>query len=227
MASFGLIASTAPRGSDAILTHLRPFLTAVTMQLVGITVTFAIIDRLQRRAKQRWYFPPTYLSPVPRWQSMSGIVVWTVVLGWWAAIPLTWPLVPGRAAADLVLAPGWYVVYWAVLLLMVAGIVQRGINLVRPDWNWLPPAARLAINVLALALLVVMASRSPYVAVADPDAAAPGVVQLARGLNGVIRWALVGVSPFYLVFNVGLHAWFCAQHIGDRLRRRCGRHYSS
>jgi len=73
---------------------------------------------------------------------------------------------------------------------------------------------------MAVRALVVMASRSPYVAVADPANAAPGVGQLARGLNDLIWWAVVGVSPFYLVFNVGLNAWFCAQHIGYRLRRQ-------
>ena len=109
--------------------------------------------------------------------------------------------------------------YWPVLLLIAVGIVQRAINLARPDWNWLPHAGRLTISVLALALLSFMLTRYPYVAVADPTSA-PGLAQLATGLNDLIWWALAGVSPFYLLVNVGLNAWFCAQHFGYALRRR-------
>lgn len=199
---------------------LRPFLTAAVSQFVGLTVTFSIVDRLQRRSKQRWYFPPVYLSPIPRWQSVSGLIVWTIIMGWWAAVPLVPSIALGSAASLLTLAPGWYAIYWPVLLLMVAGVAQRAINLARPDWNWLPPASRLATSVVALALLYFMLSRYPYLAVADPAHATPQVSQLATGLNDLIWWALVGISPFYLLFYAGLNAWFCAQHVGYALRRR-------
>jgi hypothetical protein len=199
---------------------LRIFLTAVTMQFVGITVTFVIIDRLQRRSEQKWYYPPVYLAPIPRWQSVSGLIAWTVVIGWWAAIPLAPFLILGAAANDLVLTTGWYVVYWPVFVLILAGIVQRAINLARPDLNWLPPAVRLVTGVVGLALLFVMFDNPPYVTVADPANASSRVVQLSAGLNGLIRWAVIGIAPFYLLFNVGLNAWFSAQHIGYALRRR-------
>jgi hypothetical protein len=65
-----------------------------------------------------------------------------------------------------------------------------------------------------------MASHSPYVAVADPANATPREVQLVMGLNDLIRWGLIGIAPFYLLFNVGINAWFCVQHVGYALRQR-------
>jgi hypothetical protein len=199
---------------------LRPFFTAALLQFVGLTATFSIVDRLQRRSKQRWYFPPVYLTPVPRWQSASGIVAWTIFVVWWAAVPLAPALLLGRAASDLALAPGWFALYWPVLLLILAGISQRAVNLARPDWNWLPPSWRLVTSLIGFGVLYFAFSRYPYVAIADPAHADMRLVQLVRGLNDLMRWALIGIAPFYLLFNVGLNGWFCWQHLAYARRRR-------
>jgi hypothetical protein len=199
---------------------LRSFLTAAVMQFVGLTATFSIVDRLQRRSKQRWYFPPVYLTPVPRWQSASGIVAWTVFVVWWAAVPLAPALLLGGAASDFALAPGWYALYWPVLVLILAGIAQRAINLARPDWNWLPASWRLATSLAGFGVLYFAVSRYPYLAIADPAGADLRMAQMATGLNDLMRWVLIGISPFYLLFNVGLNGWFCWQHVAYALRQR-------
>ncbi|HEU4687281.1 MAG TPA: hypothetical protein VFS23_02915 [Vicinamibacterales bacterium] len=198
-----------------------PFLTTVGCQFVGLTVIFSIIDRWQRRSKQKWYFPPVYLQPIPRWQSASGLVVWTVMTIVWAAVPMVPSLVLGEAAAagSLRLAPGWSALYWPLLAALLLGLAQRAINLVRPDWNWLLPALRLAANVLPLALLYFMQSRYPYIVVADPANTPADVARGVTGLNDLIWWVLVGVSPFYFLTLGAINAWLCAQHVRYVLRR--------
>jgi hypothetical protein len=192
---------------------VRPFLTTIAAQFVGLTLTFSIIDRLQRRSHQRWYFPPAYLQPVARWDSAAGLIVCTAFLAAWTAIPFVRSLLPGGGASALVLLPGWYGLYWSVMLLAAVGSAQRAINLVRPDWNWLLPAVRLTTNIAALALIYVTQAAYPYVAVADPAAN-------AKGLNDLIWWALVGVAPFYCLTHIGIWGCLFAQHVGHYLRRR-------
>jgi hypothetical protein len=161
-----------------------------------------------------------YLQPIPKWQSASGLIVWTTMTVWWAAVPVMPSLVLGNAASDLHLASGWYALYWPLLLALLLGVAQRAINLARPDWNWLQPVLRLAANVLPLALLYFMQSRYPYIAVFDPANSPPDLAQRVTGLNDLIWWVLVGVSPFYLLTNAAINTWFCAQHACYALRRR-------
>jgi hypothetical protein len=197
-----------------------PFLSTIGGQFIGLTVIFSIIDRWQRRSKQQWYFPPVYLQPIPKWQSASGLIVWTVMASWWAAVPLMPSLVLGQAAEQLRLAPGWYALYWPLLLALLLGLSQRAINLARPDWNWLQPVLRLAANVLPLALLYFMQSRYPYIAASEPANTTESLALRVAGLNNLIWWGLVGVASFYFLAGAVINGWFCAQHVCYALRRR-------
>jgi hypothetical protein len=194
-----------------------PFVTTVVAQFLGLTLTFAIIDRLQRRSRQRWYFPPAYLQPVPRWHSVSGLIVFAGFLAMWTIVVPS--LVPEGVAPDLTLTSGGYALYWSVLILLVAGIAQRAINLARPDWNWLLPTARLATNVGGLAMLYFLQAAHPYVAVAAPAATEPLTTQASQ-LNDFIWWVLVGIAPFYFLTYVGIWGWYVAQYVCYVLRRR-------
>jgi hypothetical protein len=108
-----------------------------------------------------------------------------------------------------------------VLILLAAGVAQRAINLVRPDWNWLLPAARLATNVVGLALLYFLQSAYPYVTVAAP-AAAEQATTMASQLNDFVWWVLVGIAPFYFLTYIGIWGFYVAQHVCYALRRRQG-----
>jgi hypothetical protein len=68
-----------------------PFVMCV--QFVATTIVFAAIDafgrREQRAGERRRYlsFLPHYLQPIPRWQSVAGLVVLGTTALWWAAWP--------------------------------------------------------------------------------------------------------------------------------------------
>jgi hypothetical protein len=111
------------------------FLLSIFLQFVVVTGIFLIVDRLQRNSRQHWSFPPTHLQPAPRWQSISGIVLWSIAsISWAAVLHFPWLLL-GSAAANVKLGPVWNTFYVPVLLLFLAGLAQRCINLVRPQWN--------------------------------------------------------------------------------------------
>ncbi len=126
-------------------------------QLVLVTLIFACIDRFQGRSREKgsdnWRFPPAYLQPIPRWQSLAGLVLFTVTGVWWALAPRVPALMFGRAADRLGLAPSWWILYWPVLTLLTMSAAQRAATLVHPEWNRLQPATRLVTNLGCLALL--------------------------------------------------------------------------
>ncbi len=213
--------------SNVAASEPRPFFMAVVAQFVVITVTFSIIDFLQRRSKtvevagardMSWRFPPAYLREVPRWQSRSGFIAWSLLSAWWAALPYAPSLLLGTATSYVQFSPAWSTFYWPVLFLLLAGVAQRAANSARPDWNWLLPVTRLGINLVGLALVYPMVRSAPYF-VALPSAGAAGDL-VARGLELATYWTVAwGFSVAFLI-QVGLNGWQCLQHARFLRRQR-------
>jgi len=100
---------------------LRPAL----IQLVCVTLTFTILNLVRRKFPQPWYYPPAELArmlPIPRWVSISGLLVWIAFTLWWTAVPFFPRLLLGSAAGYLELAPPWHRFYLPILCLLAAGI---------------------------------------------------------------------------------------------------------
>jgi hypothetical protein len=198
-------------------TGMRPFLFSVCSQFVAVTLVFILVDFFQRRTRQQWSFPPAYLQPIPRWRSAAGLAFWIIATAWWVTVL---PRVFGSTAADVALAPVWQTIFWPTLLLALVNVGQRSINLVRPDWNWLQPAAGLATNGLGLVLLFVILGSEPYVLVSAAAADPVSAAEKARGINLAIWWSLFSGLSFYLLANAGINAWLCVQHASYVIRRR-------
>jgi hypothetical protein len=96
----------------------------------------------------------------------------------------------------------WHVFYVPIVLLSIVGLTHQVVSLMRPQWTWLPPAARLMTTVLSLLLLnfIINAASAtpggewhPFIVVADSAAhAAASSAQKLAQLNRVS--ALVNVS---------------------------------
>jgi hypothetical protein len=196
------------------------FLVPILMQFVVVTGIFVIIDRLQRNSHQHWSFPPAHLQPIPRWQSISGIVLWTVVSIWWAAVPHFPWLLLGSAVGSVKLAPVWEMFYAPILFLFLAGLAQRWINLLRPQWNWLLPATRLMTNGIALAIQYSIWKNLPAVVVADAATNSAHYKAVANGVNGLIQYGLLSWVWIYFFINSLWYVWLCAQHIRHWIRQR-------
>ena len=161
--------------------------------MVGIMVTqfaltttiFIAIDAFKQRSESRagWNFPPAYLQPVPRWQSISGFVCLSVVALWWALVPYAPVLMLGSAVNRIELAPGWTAFYWPVLLPLLIGGTQRLITFVEPRKSWLQSFTRLVTNAWGVALVYPFMLATPYVV---PIAGAGGDQLAARINSGAV-----------------------------------------
>lgn len=125
------------------LPSMSQFLFLASVQFACVTLLFILADRWERRS-HHWSTMAAHLQPIPRWQSVTGLGVWSVFVLWMVAAPVFPYLIFGPAAAHLKLVSGWTMFYVPVLLLLLAGLAQRWLNLVHPDRTWLLPATRLA-----------------------------------------------------------------------------------
>lgn len=206
---------------------VRMFVPPVLAQLICMTVLFAILNIFWRRFPQSWLFPPAALAPlqpVPRWSSMLGVVPWGIVSLWWLLIPFEPRLLFGTAAGSLKLAPAWQAFHVPILVLLLAGVAQRSVSLVRPRWTWLPPATRLAVNGLGLILQYFILASYPFVVVAGPSGDPARYRELAEVYNAVMLWGLFCWLWLLLLCNAIAHGWACVHHVRRwvRLGRLCG-----
>lgn len=192
------------------------------IQIFVVTLTFTILNLVRRKYPQSWYYPPAELArmiPIAPWVSISGICVWSLFTLWWALVPFFPGLLLGSAAKTLDLAPAWHRFYWPILLLLVAGIAQRAINVARPSWSALLPFARLLINGIALGLQYPMIKSYPYV-VAAAGSANEHVRQVAAAFNGTILWGVLSWMWVFHLISAVIYAWYCAPHLRKMLQRR-------
>lgn len=193
-----------------------------------VTFVFAALDffqaklRLVDKLSQRWdprSLPPAAKQRVRRSESIFGLIAGTVYVAWLLAVPYHPYLIFGPAASALRLAPEWHRFYLPVVVLAIAGLAQAAVNLVRPEWIWLPLVTRLASNVVVLVILrsIFKANSYVFVFVADPANGAryQTVAQIA---NVCIICALAAVT-IGLSIAVIVQAWQCLNEIRQWIRR--------
>jgi hypothetical protein len=182
---------------------------------------------IRRRFPKPWYYPPSEIAamlPVLRGYCVAGLVLWVPVLFWWLAIPHFPSLILGSAAAHLRLAPSWHNFYVPMLLLVLASITQRVLNLFRPDWTWLVPVMRLIINAASVPILYFLVFKSPtLVVVAEAFKGIPQYEKLAESVNGAIRWGILGPWLWiYAAIGALVYAWYSLPHIRRFMRSKPG-----
>ncbi len=195
------------------------FLIAASCQFIAVTIVFIILDIYHRKALQFWCLHLEHINPISRWQSAFGLILWSVYSGYWALIPYFPALIFGNVSG-LKLAPVWHEFYWPILLLLLAGVAQRAINLAYPGWNWLQPSVRLVVNIIGLGMLYFLLSGYPYILVENAATAMSQAKRLASVLNAVIKATLlIGFSIYWLI-NVCTLVALCIKHARYRWSRR-------
>lgn len=208
----------------AVFTNPLQIIVPLLFQVVLVTVIFMGFHTVRGwsrtgaapEARDAWLFPGAYLRPTPRWLSAMGLIVHGLVALWWGAVPRTPALAIGDAAAVVQLAPAWSQFYWPILALLLANIAHRAASLARPDWNWLRPAAVLAVNTLALGLLYPMLRAEPFFEAAATAGTNAAAHILVRTLNDYLWWYLLGFGSYWLI-NVFINARLCSQLVRYRL----------
>ncbi|HEY1581791.1 MAG TPA: hypothetical protein VGF73_01685, partial [Chthoniobacterales bacterium] len=182
--------------------------------LFVVTLLFAVIDAGLRKFDllQKWQgdWDPRKLpsaarqaKQVRRSSSIAGIVMQSLFILWWwkfAAIPY---VVATSAGAHLHFAPVVTSLYLPVLIIMFLNLAQHWINLMEPDWRWLPPATGMLTCALALFFLYPLLGSSPLITISEPsglplspDEAAQ--IQSLIAHSAVSLW--IGIAIFGAVF---------------------------
>jgi hypothetical protein len=203
------------------------FVFPVVIQVLCMTLAFMVMNVIRRKFPQPWYYPPSELAPmmpILRGYSVAGLILWGPVLLWWLALPHFPFLILGSTAAHLQLAPSWHIFYLPILLLILASIAQRVINLFRPGWTWLVPAMRLVINAAGVPILYFLVYKShTLVVVADAFRGIPPYENLAGEVNSKILWGILGPWLWiYAGISALVYAWYCRPHLRKLLRGKRG-----
>jgi hypothetical protein len=175
-----------------------------------ITLIMAILERTQSTLHlfEKWDLrslppAPKQSQPPSRAQTIFELIFGIVGLLWLLALPQYPFLILGPAAAFLKPAPMWHSLFLPMILLALAGLVRQCVSLMRPQWTWLLPAARLFNTVLGLVLVNFMIGAAaqtpngewhPYVVAANSVANSAqmnriaGIVNMSILLTLAVTW---------------------------------------
>ena len=163
------------------------FFCQLLIQFVVVTGIFTAVDTHFAKHPDRWdlrkpshgYYPNVAVAgesgQVPRMESISMLIALVVWLVWLRVMQSSPFLVLGPTAAFLKFAPVWHELYIPVVLLTFAGMLQAGINFVRPDWVRLRSYTRIGMGVAGVVLWSFLLKAGPWVVPGDATANLEGV----------------------------------------------------
>jgi hypothetical protein len=180
-----------------------------------VTLASAVLERMQAKTGllEEWNpqeLPPLAKRPqtVRRSESIAGLVFGAVFLAWWLAVPHDWRLVFGPGAGLFTVSPALQSYYVPVIVLTLLGMAQSVINLVRPQWTWLPPATRLITTAVALGIANSIKSAYPYVILTDAAARLARYEKVALIVNQIILASVV-ITEIVMLIMVIVYAFQC------------------
>jgi hypothetical protein len=229
--SFNLTLTIAAVVVVSLMIHapikLDAFIIPVLAQIICLTVVFTVLNLIRRKFPQPWYYPPAELAPmlpISRWYSLVGLIMWATVAIWWVAVPHFPQLILGSGASHLKLAPSWHRFYVPVLLLLLASMSQRVLNLFHPTWTWVIPVTRTMINGAAVPILCgLMFKSQTLVVLAEGIQSTTENQQLVENFNGLIRWGILGPWLWlYAGISAIVYAWYSVPHLRRLIRRMRG-----
>jgi len=144
-----------------------------------ITAIFTVMEQYSAKYPDRWHVgsgTPLQLrgmaevsgaGRISRSSSFSLVVALGVSIAWLRALQTHPFLIFGPAAVFLRLAPVWFQLYPAVVLIYMILMVQAVINFARPDWVRLPHVARAIASAMWLVLYYFLFKAGTWVLATD------------------------------------------------------------
>jgi hypothetical protein len=209
-----LTALFASGKSITLVDSLPVFLYQFLIQFGVITVIFGLAEHHWSKFPDRWdprglkhpWHPVFAIKTgeaggkqdsrrVSRFDSIAQFVALGISIGWLRVAQRFPFMIFGPAAAFIKPAPIWHQFYWPVVLLALAGMVQAGVNLARPDWVRLPAIYRLVSNVAWITILIFLLKAGNWIVLKDiPGASAESYRRTVEILNHSLIYALIGFS---------------------------------
>jgi hypothetical protein len=137
-----------------------------------------------------------------------------VALLWLRAVQHSQFLIFGPAAAFLHLSPAWNQLYLPINVLIVLGIINAGITLIRPDWvrfHWLMSIVGGVGNLIVAYFLITHGNPVVMVSVSGTPNA-PNVAQIVNQTIYYCIWFAVVILILQLAKDV--RRLIASQHVG-------------
>jgi hypothetical protein len=169
----------------------------------GVTIVFAILERVQNKAKFMEDWDPRKLPPVrdpnriPLSTSVAELIANLVFCTWWIFVvgELWYPALIHFAGVTITLAPTWRYFFWGYLLVGVLNAAASAVNIFRPYWTLQRAVFRLLTDSIGSALCWVM--KANIVASINVVNVAPEkTAQVAHAIN----WWAAKLFPWAVVF---------------------------
>lgn len=196
-----------------LVISLRPLLFNALFLFALATTIFVVIERRHRRNRtlETWT-ARELVSPgkkrdwreIPRIGSAVDAVIGLVVLSWWVGLagsPASFVL---GDAIRLTLAPLQSEFYWAVLTLMIAGIVMATAALVRPRWTTRRLGIQIAVDMASVLVVGLLLPTALVQVTPGSGVEASQAAMLERWVN--LSWTIsLVIAGAILVGRVVIH----------------------
>jgi hypothetical protein len=137
---------------------------------------------------------------VPKLESISQFIASAVFLVWLKAAQKSPFLIFGPAAAIFRLAPVWHQVFLPSMLIILLGMVQAAVNLLRPDWVRLRSAARVGGGAITLMVVYFLVKAREWVVLANPGGSVGHDYRHAMEIvNQTILYSLLSAGVIVIV----------------------------
>ncbi len=182
--------------------------------ILAATLVFAAIDFALRKSRliEKWtggWDPRRLPSParqakqVRRSSSIAGIIINSLFILWWwnhGSIPY---LLVSNTGAQIHFAPVVTSLYVPVLIIAFISLAQNWINLMEPDWRWLPPLTGLVTSILGLIFLFPLLGSSPLISISEPGGLplnAREAAEIQRIVAHCVSWLWLGMMIVAVIF---------------------------
>ena len=184
--------------------------------LLLVTLVFALIDLCLRKFHllEKWGgdWDPRRLPPVDRQSkqvrrssSIAGIIIQSIFIVWWwnhGSIPL---LVITNTGAQVHFAPILATLHLPILIIMFIYLAQSWINLVEPNWRWLPPLTGVITSLVALILIYPLLNTSPLISIFEPNGN-PISAREVEEIRNLVWWGVINLW-FGIMIVGAVFAW--------------------
>jgi hypothetical protein len=184
--------------------------------LFFVTLIFAVFDFGLRKFHfvEKWAndWDPRKLPPsdrqakqVPRSSSIAGIIIQSIFIVWWwnhGSIPY---LAITNAGAQVHFAPILATLHVPILIIAFINLAQHWINLVEPNWRWLPPLTGLISSLAGLVILYPLLHTSPLISMFDRNGIAISARE-ANEIQNLLSWGVINLW-FGIMIVGAIYAW--------------------
>ena len=192
------------------------FVPVALFWLGGVTLVFAILERVQAKSRFLEKWDPRKLPPVrdpnriPRSSSLVEVIANLVFCIWWVG-GMWYQIFFHFSGVSIMLAPVWRYFFWGFLILAVANMVASGVNLFRPYWTWVRASLRLASDCVGSALFCGLMKSDILVAISIRNVAPEKTAHIANAINwwvtkmfpvAVAVCVLIALGDAYRIFRV-------------------------